>query len=86
MPAGEQVALEPALARVLRQDLEHPAVWAQVDVHRLDLGLPCLAGHLDDRGEPVRFGLVGPDDPEVPGRQIAPHDVGQHLAEHLRRL
>ena len=40
VPAGQEVALEPALAEVLREDLHHAAVRGQALVRRLDLGVP----------------------------------------------
>ena len=43
--AGEQIALEPALAQVLAQHLHDSSVSAQIDIHILDVGHPCLAGN-----------------------------------------
>ncbi len=43
VPAGEQVALQPALAGVFGQDLHHPAVPVEMLVHLEHLGLPGLA-------------------------------------------
>src|SRR5437899_1742681 len=44
VPAGQQVALQPALAGVFRQDLHDSAVRVQMFVDIQDLRLPCLAG------------------------------------------
>ena len=86
MPAGQQVPLQPALAGVLGEDLHHPAVPREVLVDRQDRLLPGLPGHLEQRAEPVRLGLVRAEHPEVRGRGVAPHHVAQHPAEHPGRL
>ena len=65
MPAGEQVALEPALARVLAQDLHHAAVGREVVVVGQTLGHPGAVGRLEHGVQPVRGGLVGAEDAEV---------------------
>ncbi len=65
VPAGQQVALQPALALVLGEDLHHPAVRGEVVVGREDLGHPGLVGHLEDGAEAVRGGLVRAEDAEV---------------------
>ena len=66
--AREQVALEPALAEVLAQDLHHPAVGGEVVVAVAALGHPGAVGHLEHRAQPVRRGLVGAEDAEVRAR------------------
>jgi hypothetical protein len=86
MPAGEQVALQPALAGVLGEHLHHPAVPGQVHVGRLDRVLPVLAGDLVDRAEPVGLGLVGSEDPEVAVRGVVAHHIPQEGAQHPGRL
>jgi hypothetical protein len=65
VPSGEQVALQPALAGVLGQDLHHPAVRCEVLVDRLDGAAPDLVGDLQHCAQPVGFGLVRADQPEV---------------------
>ena len=45
-----------------------------------DLPLELLAGHLVDIGEPVGFGLVRAEQPEV--RRVVPDHVAQEIAEH----
>ncbi|GCB44069.1 hypothetical protein SNL152K_1354 [Streptomyces sp. NL15-2K] len=81
VPAGQQVALQPALAGVFGQDLHHPAMGVEVFVDLEPLGLPCLAAGLVDGLEPVGGGLVGADEPEVAPVRGAPHDVLQQVAE-----
>ncbi len=49
VPAGQQVALEPALAQVLREHLDDAPVGRQRLVAGLALGLPGPRGRLEDR-------------------------------------
>ena len=67
VPAGEQVALEPALALVLAQHLHHAAVGREVVVLGVDLGDVAAVGHLEDVLPAVGVVLVGAEDAEVPG-------------------
>ena len=62
--AGQEVALEPALALVLGQHLDHAPVGRESLVGRLRLGVPRPVGDLEDVTEPVRRGLVGAEQPE----------------------
>ena len=82
MAAGEQVALEPALAGVLGEDLHHPTLRREVLVDVADLGLPHLVRRLVHGAEPVGVGLVGADQAEVAARLVGAHDVAQPGAEH----
>ncbi len=84
VPAGEQVALQPALALVLREHLDHPAARRKVLVDGFDARVPLLVGHLEDGVEPVGRGLVGAEDAEVVG--IRPDHLGEPAAEHARGL
>ena len=86
VPAGQQVALEPALAEVLAEHLHHAPVGREVVVARLDLRHPGSVGLLEHGAEPVRGGLVGAEDAEVRRVLVAAHDVAQVGAEHARRL
>ena len=86
MAAGEQVALQPALAQLLRQHLHHPAVAVEVLVHRLGGQLPRLAGDGVDVVEPVRRRLVRPEQAEVAGPGVGPEDLGEPPAERPRGL
>ena len=62
--AGEQVALQPALAVVLGEDLHHPPVGADVLV--LGAGVHQAAVlDLEHGAEPVGVGLVGAEEAEV---------------------
>ena len=50
----------------------------------IDLGVPGLARHLEDRLEAVRGRLVGPEHPEVV--RVPGHDVADERAGHVGRL
>jgi hypothetical protein len=62
--AREQVALQPALAEVLGEDLHHPAVGRRARRRRLRLGDPRAVGDLEHRAEAVGRRLVGAEDAE----------------------
>ena len=66
VPAGQQIALEPALALVLAEHLHHPAVGREVVVPREGLGDPGAVGDLEHVLPAVRVVLVGAEQPEVP--------------------
>ena len=84
MPAGQQVTLEPSLARRLRQDLHHAPVAGERDVGGEHVGLPRFRSRLVHRFEPVRRGLVGTEQAKVAGLGVQPEHVAQVLAEHPR--
>ena len=84
VPPGQQVALEPALAGVLGEDLHHPTGPGEVLVDVMELARPDLVGHLVDGVEPVGRGLVGPEDAEV-GVVVADH-ADEPLAQDAGRL
>ena len=86
VPTGQQITLEPTLALVFGQHLDHPAGTSEMVVHLgpEELGVPLLVGGIEHRLESVGCGLVGPEDPEVV--RVEPNHVGQPLAEHLGGL
>ena len=84
VPAGEEVALEPALAKMLGEDLHDPAVAGKALVGGEGLGLPGPVGDLEDVVEPVRGGLVGAEEPE--GLRVALDPQGQVLGLDPGRL
>ena len=67
VPAGQQVALQPALAQVLRQHLHHPAVRREVIIARQDLTLERRS--VTSKTSPSRFDAVssGPNSRNVSG-------------------
>ncbi len=86
MPAGEEVALQPALAGVFGEDLHHPAVPVQVLVDRQEFGLPGLAAGVEYGLQPVGGGLVRADEAEVAARRGVVHDLFEEVAEDAGRL
>src|SRR5450759_2346182 len=78
--SGQEVALEPALALVLGEHLHDATGRCQVLVDRPYRGVPLLVGHVQDRAQAVRGGLVGSEDPERLGVQL--DDAAEPLAEH----
>ena len=75
VPAGEQVALEPALALVLGEHLDDPAGRSEAFVGRLDRRVPLLVRHAQHIAEPVGRRLVRAEDAEV--FRIRANDVGE---------
>ena len=82
--AGEQIALQPALAEVLREHLQHPPFRREPLVRGQDLRLPGPVRGLEDGGEPVRGGLVGAEEAE--GLGVARDHVAEKTAENAGRL
>ena len=84
MPAGQQVALEPALAGVLGQDLHDPPVDGEVVVVGQGLGVPGAVGDLEDVLQPVGVVLVRA---RTAGScpMLRGHHVAQERAEHPGR-
>ncbi len=82
--AGQQVALQPALAEVLAEHLHHAPVRRQVVVAGQRLRHPRPTGDLEQGAEPVGRRLVGPHHPER--ARVLDHHVAQPAAEHARRL
>ena len=87
MPAGEQVALQPALAVVLGQDLHHPAVAGQVLVDVGSIGssqvLPVTSNTASSRLEAVSS---GPNRRKLRGAAFGRDHVAQHRAQDPGRL
>ena len=79
---GQQVALQPALAGVLGQDLHHPAVGIQALVGRQPLGHPGPRGGRQHVAQPVRGDLVRAEQAEVPGRLVLLRHRAQVFAQH----
>ena len=78
--AGQQIALQPALAQVLGQHFHHAAVGREVLVSGLGVRQPNLAGRLENSGQPVGRGLVGTHETEAVG--VARDHVTQEGAQH----
>ena len=81
--ARQQIALQPALAQVLGQDLHHATVRAQVLVGRARVSASqARLGDLEHVVEPVRRGLVGAEEAEV--RRVLRHDVAEETPRATR--
>src|SRR5690606_10574522 len=81
VPAGQQIALEPALAGVFGEDLHDPSARLELAVVRAALADPAAAGDLEPRPEPVRFRLLRAEHAEVAALLVALHHVAQVRAE-----
>ena len=84
VPARQQVALEPALAQVLGQDLHHSAVGARPS--SVGFGLRSQVRPVASKTAPSRFEAVssGPKSRKLSG--LLRDHVAQERAEHPRRL
>ena len=65
VPAGQQIAFEPALALVLAQHLHHAAVGGQMVVVRVDVRHPGAVGDLQHILPAVRVVLVRAEEAKV---------------------
>ena len=84
VPTGQEVALEPALAGVLRQHLDHPAAGGEVLVEPGDLPREDLVGDGVHAVEAVGRRLVRSEDAEVV--RVVADDVHEIFAQHPGRL
>src|ERR1700730_698019 len=80
--AGEEIALEPALAHVLAEDLHHPAVGGEMFVDGEGRSLPGFAGDFEDGVQAVGRGFVGAEEAKISRAQVAFHDVAQKAAKN----
>ena len=84
VPPGQQVSLQPAEQRVLRQHLHDAPIDGKltaVGVLRQHVGHPRLLARLVDGLKPVRGGLVRSKDAEA--RHVVLHHIAKVLAERL---
>ena len=84
VPAGQQVAFEPALQCMLAEHLHDPAVARQLAAIGILGEIFCEPGllrRLVKRGEAVRGVLVRTEHAEV--SRVVPHDVAQELSQDL---
>src|SRR5919106_6729343 len=78
---GQKIALEPALAQVLGEDLEDPAARVDMIVYLERFADEAAVLDLEDGTEPVRIDLVRTKQPEVRLTGVPREGVAQHLAE-----
>ena len=86
VPAGQQIALEPALALVLAQHLHDAAVGREMVVVGHGLGDPGAVRHLEHVLPAVGIALVGTEQAEIARLQVQLHHVAQIRPHHPRRL
>ena len=86
MAAGQEIALEPALALVLAQHLHHPPVGGEVVVPREGLRGPGAVGDLERVLPAIRVVLVRAEEPEVSGLHVELHRVPEEPAHDPGRL
>src|SRR3954464_12844032 len=79
VPARQEVALEPALAEMLRQDFHHASVGSEPHVGGLRLRVPRAVRDSEDVVEPIRRSLVRTEQAEV--LAVAGDDVAEEAAE-----
>ncbi len=85
MSAGEQVALEPALALVFAQHrVQHASGRCEQFVVRHGRGVPLALGRLEQGSQTVGERLVRAEDPEVSLLLVQLRDVTQERSEHTR--
>ena len=85
MPAGQQVALQPALAEVLAQHLHHAAVRREVVVARRR-SRPPRSRSVASNTAPSRLDAVSSGPKSRKRLGVRAHHVAQEAAEHARRL
>ncbi len=87
VPAGEQIALQPAFALVLAQHrVQHAAGGREELVVLCFAGVPLPVGDFKDRAQEIRERLVGTEDAEIALLLIQLGHVAQELAQHERVL
>ena len=86
MPAGQEIAFEPALALVLAQHLHHPSIGREMVVVIEGLGDPGAVGDLEHVLPAIGIVLVRAEQAEVAGVQIEFHHVAQEFAHDARRF
>ena len=86
VPAGEDVAFEPAFERVFAEHFHHAAIGGDVravGVLWLDLGKPRFQGGFIDILQAIRRILVGTEYSET--THVFPHHVAQKFAQRFGR-
>ncbi len=86
MPAGQEIALEPALALVLAEHLHDPPVGRQMIIPRIGLRDPGTIGDLERILPAVRVVLVRTEQPEISRLHVQLHHIAQEPAHDARRF
>ena len=86
MPAGQEIALEPALTLMLAQHLHDTSIRREVIVVGNGLGDPGAVRHVEHVLPAVGVVLVRTEQAEVARREVELHHVAQVVAHNPRRL
>src|SRR5271165_6636520 len=87
MAAGQQIALEPALALMLAEHgVQYAALWRQKLIIVDFAAVPLAIGDLKDIAKQVRKRLVRTENAEVPLVLVEARDIAKEFAEHQRVL
>ena len=86
MASGKQIALQPALAEVLAQNLHHAAVRGKVIVRGENLRCGNSVRNFKDVLQAVGGRFIGADDAEIPAVGVQLHDVAQKVSHDARGL
>ena len=84
VPAGQQIAFEPALALVLAEHLHDPPVGGEMVVVGIGFRHPGAVGDLEHVLPAVRVVFVGAEQAEVARVHVQLHDVAQEAAHQTR--
>ncbi len=82
VPAGQQIALQPALALVLAEHLHDPAVRREMVVPRIGFRHPGAIGDVERVLPAVRVVLVRAEQTEIARLHVHLHDVAQEVSHH----
>src|ERR1022692_3820707 len=86
MPAGEQIALEPAFALVLAEHFHHAPGGGEKFVVGGGRGVPLAVGRFEDGFQTVGEGFVGAEDAEIALRTIQLHERAGNARARACRL
>ena len=84
VPAGEQVALQPALALMFAEYLHYPPVGHQEFIGLFCPCRPLPAGNLKKRIQAVGKSFIGAEDPEISLLLIEGRHIAQELSQRMR--
>ena len=87
VPAGQQVAFQPALALVLAEHRVQHAAGGREELVILDFArVPLTVGDLKDRAQQIRERLIRAEDAEIALILVQLDHIAQELAQHERIL
>ena len=86
MPAGQQVAFQPALALVLAEHFHHATIRAELVVFRINLGHVATRRDFEHILPAIRVVLVRAEQPKVLAFKIELHHVAKEFAHQAGRF